>query len=195
MQAPDRIAELLFKHIRQELTPAEQLELESWKMQSSENESLFKELVDEAHIHQMIKEIYPVKEAIWNKLVMKAPELGSSPVKKMKWKKPLAVAAALVIICSGLYMYFHRQAGTIRELGDQPLVLKNDIAPGTNKAILTLANGSTIMLDSAHNGNLAQQGNAKVVKSDSGQIAYTSTGQAPIVSYNMLSHRAAASTA
>jgi ferric-dicitrate binding protein FerR (iron transport regulator) len=50
-----------------------------------------------------------------------------------------------------------------------------DIAPGTDKAILTLADGSTVALDSAGKGNLAHQGNAKVIKSGDGQIQYAST--------------------
>ena len=54
---------------------------------------------------------------------------------------------------------------------------KNDVAPGGNKAILTLGNGSTIILDSAHTGKLAQQGNAEIVKLDSGKIAYTTTNK------------------
>jgi len=46
-----------------------------------------------------------------------------------------------------------------------------EIAPGTNKAILTLADGSTISLDDALNGNLAQQGNTKIIKFN-GKLAY-----------------------
>ena len=54
---------------------------------------------------------------------------------------------------------------------------KNDIAPGGNKAILTLADGSTIILDSAQNGALAQQGNTKILKLNNGQLAYNSTNK------------------
>ena len=52
----------------------------------------------------------------------------------------------------------------------------NDIGPGSDKAILTLADGSTVTLDSAGKGSLARQGNAKVIKSGDGQIQYASTG-------------------
>jgi ferric-dicitrate binding protein FerR (iron transport regulator) len=47
-----------------------------------------------------------------------------------------------------------------------------DIAPGSEKAVLTLADGSTIILDNAANGNVAQQGGTKIIKLDNGQLAY-----------------------
>jgi transmembrane sensor len=56
--------------------------------------------------------------------------------------------------------------------------LQADIPPGGEKAILTLADGSKIILDSAANGSLAQQGNAQVVKLANGQIAYNLKGLA-----------------
>ena len=50
-----------------------------------------------------------------------------------------------------------------------------DIPPGTNNAILTLDDGTRIVLDSAADGTLAQQGGIKVLKMN-GQIAYDKTG-------------------
>ena len=55
--------------------------------------------------------------------------------------------------------------------------LKNDIAPGGNKAILTLVDGSTVVLDSASNGIISQQGNVTVQKLDNGLLAYTIGGK------------------
>jgi len=46
------------------------------------------------------------------------------------------------------------------------------IGPGTNRAILTLANGEKIELDSAGKGLIARQQNAQIVKLADGQIAY-----------------------
>ena len=48
---------------------------------------------------------------------------------------------------------------------------KNDVSPGGDKATLTLADGSTIVLDDAQNGTLAQQGNSKIIKLD-GKLSY-----------------------
>ncbi|RXK83612.1 FecR family protein [Filimonas effusa] len=55
------------------------------------------------------------------------------------------------------------------------------ISPGGNKATLTLADGQVIILDTAANGTLANQGNVKVSKLANGQLLYkiegTATGQ------------------
>jgi hypothetical protein len=40
---------------------------------------------------------------------------------------------------------------------------KNDIQPGGNKAVLILADSSTIALEDAKNGVLTQQGNTKII--------------------------------
>ena len=66
--------------------------------------------------------------------------------------------------------------------------LTNDVsAPAVNKAILTLGNGKTIVLDSAANGSLAQQGNAIVSKMDNGKIAYNTARKGTAkIQYNTL---------
>jgi len=64
---------------------------------------------------------------------------------------------------------------------------KNDVQPGSNKAVLTLADGSTIALDDAKNGLLTQQGNTKIVKQD-GKLDYNSSkAGASEVMYNTIS--------
>jgi ferric-dicitrate binding protein FerR (iron transport regulator) len=53
----------------------------------------------------------------------------------------------------------------------------NTIAPGGNKAILTLGNGQKVILDSAGNGTIAFQGNSRITKNDKGEIVYDATAQ------------------
>ena len=48
---------------------------------------------------------------------------------------------------------------------------KDDVLPGGDKATLTLADGSKIVLDDAQNGTLAQQGRSKIIKVD-GKLTY-----------------------
>jgi ferric-dicitrate binding protein FerR (iron transport regulator) len=85
------------------------------------------------------------------------------------------VAAALVLMLGGGVVYWiaGKKRSAVQMTG--PVVnsrYKDDIAPGGNKALLTLANGSTIVLDSAHDGTLAQQGTTKIIKLDGGALAY-----------------------
>lgn len=46
------------------------------------------------------------------------------------------------------------------------------ILPGGNKATLTLADGTTIVLDTASNTTLAQEGNTRIIKLNNGQLTY-----------------------
>lgn len=50
------------------------------------------------------------------------------------------------------------------------------IHPGGNKATLTLSNGTRIILDDAHNGQIAKQSNVNITKTANNQIVYAATG-------------------
>lgn len=62
----------------------------------------------------------------------------------------------------------------VNQLRNKPVKLESqnfDLAPGGNKAVLTLANGSKINLDNLKNGLLTAQPGAHIIKK-SGQLAY-----------------------
>ena len=62
------------------------------------------------------------------------------------------------------------------KLHEEPSILNiahaKDIAPGTNKAILTLASGKQITLSNQMTGQLAIEDNTSINKTDSGKIVY-----------------------
>jgi len=65
---------------------------------------------------------------------------------------------------------------------------KQDIAPGSNKAILTLANGKQVLLTGAHNGRLATQGSTVINKNADGEVIYQQgTAASKNVDYNTMS--------
>lgn len=89
------------------------------------------------------------------------------------------VAAALVtgILATGIYL-------AVPEKKAPPVIAKRSVlVPGSNKAMLTLADGTTIPLDSANNGALAQQGNTQIVNAN-GALSYKAGGNASEVMYN-----------
>ena len=94
------------------------------------------------------------------------PRIGI--VRRWAW----AAAIILLIAGAGTIAYFHSRPAPALVSNQPPTV----IAPGGNKAILTLANGTTITLDSAANGAIAQQGYSSVIKSAGGQISYQPAG-------------------
>ncbi len=85
--------------------------------------------------------------------------------------KSISIAALILLfISTGLYFYSNRVIPEPEQFAE--IDVRNDILPGYNKAILTLADGSKISLDDAANGLLASQGNIAITKTDNGQIVY-----------------------
>ena len=88
---------------------------------------------------------------------------------------PKIAAAAVLILSLGLYWWSGRDNSPIAQQS-APAVQIADFPPGGNRAILTLGDGSNIILDSAKNGNLASQGNTSVTKSKKGELVYSASG-------------------
>ncbi len=85
--------------------------------------------------------------------------------------KSVTIAAIILLaITTGIYFYSNRELAEPEHFTE--IDVRNDIAPGYNKAILTLADGSKISLDDAANGLLASQGNIAITKTENGQIVY-----------------------
>jgi ferric-dicitrate binding protein FerR (iron transport regulator) len=90
---------------------------------------------------------------------------------KFYYLKSISIAAIILLfISTGLYFYSNRVISEPEQFAE--IDVRNDILPGYNKAILTLADGSKISLDDAANGLLASQGNIAITKTDNGQIVY-----------------------
>lgn len=108
--------------------------------------------------------------------------------KKRKWK--FYYAAAAVIICMfsiGAYFLLKQDSQKLVSNTENIKKDKNDVAPGENKAVLTLADGSSIILDSTRNGMLTTQGNSKILKLN-GMISYnTLKNKTSEVLYNTIS--------
>lgn len=111
-------------------------------------------------------------------------------VKRMKvvWLRT-AAAAILITLMTGGYFWFNATKPVVKTAANV-LQMKNDVAPGGNKATLTLANGKTIILDSVHSGQLANLGISKVMKTGSGRLAFeaqnTKRGEDKALTYNIL---------
>lgn len=83
--------------------------------------------------------------------------------------------AAAILILSGMGSYFFMIRTKEKSVVNQKVSVE-DILPGTNKALLTLSDGTSIVLDSAADGTIAQQGNSSIVKLSNGEIRYDLKG-------------------
>ena len=104
------------------------------------------------------------------------------PLFKQSWVR---VAAAAVLLFGVFAVYKYGFTKTSHKQQIAKIDTTKDIAPGGNKAILTLADGTQIILDSVANGKLTNQGNTKIIKLD-GKLAYSSTGNSSEILYNTI---------
>lgn len=122
-----------------------------------------------------------------SKMARRMPPVSAPAPQKIRqlprWAAKWWAAAAVLLVCGTLYFYVERQQPTGNSM---QVILQADLHPGGNKAVLTLGNGSTIVLDSAHNGTIAQQGTAQVLKPGSNSITYTGSNSAQESVYNTL---------
>lgn len=102
-----------------------------------------------------------------------------------RWRWLVGVAALLAGCMAFIYFFKpgHPASAPVAH------TVVHDVGPGGNRAILKLADGSTIVLDSAANGRLAQQGDVKVIKTQDGKLNYERAGQADmsVLNYNTVS--------
>lgn len=100
-------------------------------------------------------------------------EMSTRPVHRVHFLKTSWFKyAATIIILFGIGAYLWNTQNDSRTIiQTKPVPVKKDILPGGQKAILTLADGRTIVLDSAVNGQLAVENGSEVIKKD-GQVIY-----------------------
>lgn len=101
--------------------------------------------------------------------------------------KRVAIAAVVLIIAGAAYWWLTNRLSQEQVAKVDAVNKEVVIPPGGNRAILRLSNGDEIVLDSAGEGTLAQQGSAKVVKLPNGQLSYKLSAKAPAtIVYNTI---------
>jgi len=98
-------------------------------------------------------------------------------------------AAAIVLLALGIYLVM-RSANSKYSVNAVTPQLSDRIKPGTQKARLTLSDGTVVTLDSMANGTIAQQGATRVLKLANGQIRYQATpatDEQGKIAYNVMS--------
>lgn len=113
-------------------------------------------------------------EEMLRQVLRAGEEEQASRVVRMRWWRP--AAAAVVLACLGIGAWWWGHSGTRSVVSVAVSKAAPAPVPGGNKAVLILANGSTVTLDSTKNGLVAMQGASNVVKVAGGQLAYARSG-------------------
>jgi len=186
----DRLTYLLAKYRANDVTAAEVEELSAW-LQSPGSQELFSEVVaDEMGMYDGT--LTPGEDARFANMAQKAVGID----KEIEWE-PVpqkgrvvrawvwAAASVLIILLGGIYWWKSNQRMGTSQASIQPA--SNIIAPGKTGAILTLADGRQIVLDSVRNGLIASQPGANV-QLQNGAITYeTQNEPADAMVYNTMS--------
>jgi ferric-dicitrate binding protein FerR (iron transport regulator) len=102
--------------------------------------------------------------------------LEDAPVRRIAAWKKYSVAAAVILLVGASVLIWRERAEVSAPVTAN--IIKNDVpAPKGNNAMLKLADGRVITLDSVDNGDVASQGKIKVVKLDSRELSYQSNGE------------------
>lgn len=173
MQLPENILALIEKYQSGTINTNEQQHLDEWYHSFNDEEAVINSRANDTP--QQLNERLKIR------LQQTILEQKNNVIPmRRRWLLPAAAAAvALIILASATYLFFsskypQQQLAAVKQVKKKP---KTDFAPGGNKAVLTLADGSAIVLDSAVNGTISNQGKIKVVKLDNGLLAYSINGQ------------------
>ena len=177
-----RLHFLFQRYLDQDCTPGEEAELMQLLADSSsdeEREKLISECFDS------LPETYTLSETdadrVFNQIIDKPLRKIIIPLYKRKgvirW---ISLAAAVAVILISVAIVLFRNNKPVNEINQVVEIVKpinkpfykNDIKPGGNKAILTLADGTKIVLDDASEGAISRQGNTTIIKLDNGRLAY-----------------------
>lgn len=168
----DRIIYLHGRYINDALTTSEELEWTAVLEEAVERDFVKELMAGSWHGMKAQEDL----ELRGNRSEEIYSEVVGSPREQLRvrrlWPRIAAAVAVVLVLGAGLFYYHQRDAV---KPGMQ-VALVQDIAPGGNKAVLTLADGSKIALTDAANGQLATQGGICVTKTADGQLVYELKG-------------------
>ncbi|MBV7530662.1 FecR family protein [Chitinophaga sp. sic0106] len=158
-----QIDDIIIRHLNGEpLTTEEWAFVHQWREASTENEYLFSELTNPAALK---KELLVMKQfeahTAWQAYTSKRKDRYLQLI--YRWS---AAAVITLLIAAGSYVWLGK---TIKNKPGEAVLA--EIPAGKPGAILTLANGSQVLLDTLKNGLIALQGGVKA-RMVNGKIVY-----------------------
>ena len=162
---PGHIQHLIRKLFESGLTTEEKQRLDEWyhSLSSSEVEVLSDETEEQfgVRMKHRLDRTLGKKRAITARLIL------------------LRAAAAVLLIGGSIISYKLLITRSTEQKYSASTTINpaTDIAPGANKATLTLGNGSTIILDSNSGKSLAEDGGINIIKVRDGQVEYKRTNE------------------
>lgn len=190
-KGPKTIAELLAEESFLKYCRGEDTENVYWEGQFEADPGLRETAREAKRMYELLKaELTDVagEKALFRDLLERceiSPEAGveETPALPLTGRRSTwmwaAASAAFIAVCSGIWIYTSYYKPGAEPAGQlvQATVTAPDAAPGRDMAVLILADGSTVLLDSSGTGQLASEGNVRIVKQSDGQVLYETAGE------------------
>ncbi len=175
------------------LDPQNDAAIRSWLKNNWEQVLAFssKDTCTDADVERMWEKIRSSIETISvNKDIPAIHDPLPERSRKQPWTNWAIAASIMGMLLSLSYLLFSpNPTATASQVSGTGFPLQSpiqDIAPPQeSRAVLTLADGTKVYLDSTVNGMLATQGEITVKRNEQGEIVYT--GESDVVAYNTLS--------
>ena len=173
MENQARLQEIFQRYINNEASPEEVKLLLQYFGSEDQEEDLHDLIVNELKKPVNFSELggYDQFDKVYNQILERIQENKAAEIIPL-WRRlvPQIAAAALILIVFSLSLYWYTQPVNDQLAKEQPQ--KSEIVPGGSKAVLILADGSSVELDTAMNGILAHQGNTDIKKTREGLLEY-----------------------
>ena len=173
---PESRLEYLFNRYASEgaLTPEEEADLMNLLANPAQKERV-QQLIDQ--LMQRTVETSEMQEDAAQSIMAailqadKEPGQITAPVRSIRSQlvRWLSAAAVLVLLAVGIYWW---NAKNKEAAGPFAFTVPENIKPGGNKAVLTLADGRQVILDTAQNGVLQTSGAITIRKTKDGELVY-----------------------
>lgn len=182
MEAKEYYRFLLERYYNGSATAAEEEELFA-ALRTGTDEEEWTVMISELHAAAPADPAYnpALYEQQVNSILQQDPPVRSRRPVIMRYAA--AAAVALLVVAAG---YFTWQRTSRKST--VPIVATADVKPGKNGAVLTLADGSEVVLDSLGNGTVTTQQGTRVILSN-GQLSYDAAGTGEVSQNTMTTPR------
>ncbi len=147
----DSIRKLLLKHLRGDLDDAGKQQLDTWRRQDKHNQELFESVENRELMYSLVEKMHQFNEDnTLEKIRQQSSALQTYPIHsrthrvhflRTAWFRYAAVI--ILILTSVAYLWNNNlkvKTENLKIVQADPV--ERDVAPGSNKAILTLADGT-----------------------------------------------------
>jgi transmembrane sensor len=177
-------SELFYRYLNNQCTPDEVKALLGY-FDAEENDAVLEDLIlnelkeEEPEGFEQRPEVVQVfneTDKYLNRTLFNEKPGSVLKVRKINWS---AVAASIAILILGsVYFINKNNNGQERmQMASQQSMVLEDAKPGTEMAILTLADGTTVQLDAKNNQSILNEGGITIKKTDDGTLVYEIAGE------------------